>query len=112
MKLKYLDVYKRQAYAVANPGVTDVKITQQTGTCTGIVKDATGEGVIVPFVVPFTTTDGTITGLDGDFSLSLSLIHILLYLHQTFEKFDNVNHLSYVKYHIYSILYYLARLSD
>ena len=25
---------------------TDVKITQQTGTCTGIVKDATGEGVI------------------------------------------------------------------
>ena len=23
------------AYAVANPGVTDVKITQQTGTCTG-----------------------------------------------------------------------------
>ena len=22
------------AYAVANPGVTDVKITQQTGTCT------------------------------------------------------------------------------
>ena len=31
------------AYAVANPGVTDVKITQQSGTCTGIVKDATGE---------------------------------------------------------------------
>ena len=27
------------AYAVANPGVADVKITQQTGTCTGIVKD-------------------------------------------------------------------------
>ena len=23
------------AYAVANPGVADVKITQQTGTCTG-----------------------------------------------------------------------------
>ena len=33
------------AYAVANPGVTDVKITQQSGTCTGIVKDAT---TIVP----------------------------------------------------------------
>ncbi len=25
------------AYAVANPGVTDVKITQQSGTCTGVV---------------------------------------------------------------------------
>ncbi|EGX26857.1 hypothetical protein BSEG_04437, partial [Phocaeicola dorei 5_1_36/D4] len=34
------------AYAVANPGVTDVKITQQSGTCTGVVKDATGETVI------------------------------------------------------------------
>ena len=34
------------AYAVANPGVTDVKITQQSGTCTGVVKDATGETVV------------------------------------------------------------------
>ena len=58
------------AYAVANPGVTDVKITQQTGTCTGIVKDATGEGVIGASVVVKGTTNGTITGLDGDFSLS------------------------------------------
>ena len=30
------------AYAVASPGVTDLKITQQSGTCTGVVKDATG----------------------------------------------------------------------
>ena len=30
------------AYAVANPGVTDVKITQQTGTCTGILKGCGG----------------------------------------------------------------------
>ena len=58
------------AYAVANPGVADVKITQQTGTCTGIVKDATGEGVIGASVVVKGTTNGTITGLDGDFSLS------------------------------------------
>ena len=34
------------AYAVASPGVTDLKITQQSGTCTGVVKDATGETVI------------------------------------------------------------------
>ena len=58
------------AYAVANPGVADVKITQQSGACTGIVKDATGEGVIGASVVVKGTTNGTITGLDGDFSLS------------------------------------------
>ena len=39
------------AYAVANPGVADVKITQQSGTCTGVVKDATGETVIGASVV-------------------------------------------------------------
>ena len=58
------------AYAVANHGVTDVKITKQSGTCTGIVKDATGETVIGASVVVKGTTNGTITGLDGDFSLS------------------------------------------
>ena len=58
------------AYAVANPGVADVKITQQTGTCTGVVKDATGETVIGASVVVKGSTNGTITGIDGDFSLS------------------------------------------
>ena len=58
------------AYAVSNPGVTNVKITQQNGTCTGIVKDATGEAIIGASVVVKGTTNGTITGLDGDFSLS------------------------------------------
>ena len=58
------------AYAVANPGVTDVKITQQTGTCKGVVVDATGETVIGASVVAKGTTNGTITGIDGDFSLS------------------------------------------
>ena len=58
------------AYAVSNPGVTDVKITQQNGTCTGVVLDATGETVIGASVVVKGTTNGTITGLDGDFSLS------------------------------------------
>ena len=46
------------AYAVANPGVTDVKITQQTGTCTGVVVDATGETVIGASVVVKGTTNG------------------------------------------------------
>ena len=58
------------AYAVANPGVAGVKITQQNGACTGVVVDATGETVIGASVVVKGTTNGTITGLDGDFSLS------------------------------------------
>ena len=58
------------AYAVSNPGVTDVKITQQSGTCTGIVKDGTGETVIGASVVVKGTTNGTITDFDGNFTLS------------------------------------------
>lgn len=58
------------AYAVAESGITDVKITQQNGSCTGIVKDTTGETVIGASVVVKGTTNGTITGIDGDFSLN------------------------------------------
>ena len=57
------------AYAVAVPEVDATKSVQQTSTCTGIVKDATGETVIGASVVVKGTTNGTITGLDGDFSL-------------------------------------------
>ena len=45
------------------------KVVQQNGACQGIVKDATGEPVIGASVVVKGTTNGTITGLDGDFSL-------------------------------------------
>ena len=58
------------AYAVAESGITDVKITQQNGSCTGIVKDTTGETVIGASVVVKGTTNGTITGIDGDLSLN------------------------------------------
>ena len=58
------------AYAVAVPEVDATKSVQQESTCTGIVKDATGETVIGASVVVKGTTNGTITGLDGDFSLS------------------------------------------
>ena len=57
------------AYAVAVPDVDATKSVQQTSTCTGIVKDATGETIIGASVVVKGTTNGTITGLDGDFSL-------------------------------------------
>ncbi len=58
------------AYAVATPGITDVKITQQNGSCTGIVKDKTGETVIGASVVVKGTTNGTVTDFDGNFALS------------------------------------------
>ena len=58
------------AYALAVPEVDATKSVQQESTCTGVVKDATGETVIGASVVVKGTTNGTITGLDGDFSLS------------------------------------------
>lgn len=44
-------------------------ITQQTGTCKGLVKDAAGESIIGASVVVKGTTNGTITDFDGNFSL-------------------------------------------
>ena len=58
------------AYAVSSMEADDVKITQQSGTCTGVVLDATGETVIGASVVVKGTTNGTITGMDGDFTIS------------------------------------------
>ena len=57
------------AYAAPASGIDDVRITQQDGTCTGVVKDATGETVIGASVVVKGTTNGTITGIDGDFAI-------------------------------------------
>lgn len=58
------------AFAVPASGMDDVRITQQNGTCTGVVKDGTGETVIGASVVVKGTTNGTITDFDGNFSLS------------------------------------------
>ena len=58
--------------AVASPslaGADDVRITQQTETATGVVKDALGEAVIGASVVVKGTTNGTITDFDGNFSI-------------------------------------------
>lgn len=44
-------------------------ITQQDGVCKGVVKDNQGETVIGASVVVKRSTNGTITGLDGDFTL-------------------------------------------
>ena len=57
------------AYALATPEVDAVDHIAQQSTCTGVVKDASGETVIGASVVVKGTTNGTITGLDGDFSI-------------------------------------------
>ncbi|MCD7926912.1 MAG: TonB-dependent receptor [Bacteroides sp.] len=56
--------------ASSNGDAVGAGIVQQTGTCTGIVKDARGEPVIGANVVVSGTTNGVITGIDGDFQLS------------------------------------------
>ena len=57
------------AVATTNLGVDNVEVTQQNETCTGVVKDAAGETVIGASVLVKGTTTGTITDLDGKFSL-------------------------------------------
>lgn len=55
--------------AMDSSATNAVNAVQQTGTCIGIVTDATGETIIGASVHVKGTTNGTITGLDGDFTL-------------------------------------------
>lgn len=57
-------------HAVSISSVAEVKITQQSDTCRGIVKEATGEIIVGASVVVKGTTNGVITDVDGRFSLS------------------------------------------
>lgn len=57
-------------YAAGSFEKDAVEVIQQTATCTGIVKDASGEPIIGASVVVTGTTNGTITDLDGKFLLS------------------------------------------
>lgn len=54
------------AYAASD----EVATVQQNGDCKGVVKDAMGEPVIGASVVVKGTTNGTITDIDGNFSIS------------------------------------------
>ena len=58
------------ASAIPVSGVSEMNIVQQGNVCKGVVKDAAGETIIGASVVVKGTTNGTITGLDGDFELS------------------------------------------
>ncbi|WP_294587022.1 TonB-dependent receptor [uncultured Phocaeicola sp.] len=48
----------------------EVSVQQQSDVCKGVVKDAMGEPVIGASVVVKGTTNGTITDIDGNFSIS------------------------------------------
>ena len=56
--------------ANAVPEVSESNIVQQGSICKGIVKDSNGEPIIGASVVVKGTTNGTITGFDGDFAIS------------------------------------------
>ena len=73
--------------------VDDVRTTLQDETCKGVVKDAAGEPVIGASVVVKGTTNGTITDLDGNFSLPNAqkgdIIQISFVGYQTVEQVWN-----------------------
>ena len=56
--------------AFAGTNSLAVSATQQTSTCTGVVVDDLGETVIGASVIIKGTSNGTVTDLDGKFSLS------------------------------------------
>lgn len=65
-------VLLRERYPLLPPPYNTLihsNITQQDGVCKGVVKDNQGETVIGASVVVKGSTNGTITGLDGDFTL-------------------------------------------
>lgn len=57
------------AYSIPFSGIDYTNATQQDAACTGIVKDAAGETIIGASVIVKGTTNGTITGIDGDFTI-------------------------------------------
>lgn len=55
--------------AASHAAAVEMHSVQQDNACTGVVVDQNGETVIGASVVVKGTTNGTITGLDGDFSI-------------------------------------------
>ncbi len=58
------------AYSVQNNTLPDISISQQNEACKGVVKDTAGEAIIGASVIVKGTTNGTMTGIDGDFTLN------------------------------------------
>lgn len=55
--------------ATVNSDAIDVQAAQQVGNCNGIVKDGTGEPMIGVAIMIKNSSKGTVTGIDGNFSL-------------------------------------------
>lgn len=58
------------SYAYPTVDTSGVNVVQQNAICSGVVKDTSGETIIGASVVVKGTTNGTITGIDGDFKLT------------------------------------------
>lgn len=71
ISLLLMSIYVGAAHAIPARETTDMNVAQQkSGNCVGIIKDATGEAVIGASVMVKGTTNGTISNVDGEFSLS------------------------------------------
>ena len=73
-------------------------VEQRNGRCTGVVKDASGMTVIGASVMAKGTTNGTVTDLDGSFSLDGvkpgDVIRITMWVIRTGKVFDHKHHLT------------------
>ncbi|MDR2816180.1 MAG: TonB-dependent receptor, partial [Proteiniphilum sp.] len=74
----------RQVYIMKKPALETVDVRQQKKTVTGIITDVSGESIIGANIVEKGTTNGTVTDIDGKFSLSV--------------ENDAVLHISYIGY--------------
>ena len=69
MLLFLLSMSAGPAIAATGSAPLEAPVVQQSETCTGVVLDETGETVIGAAVVVKGTTNGVVTGIDGDFAL-------------------------------------------
>ena len=69
MLLFLLSMSAGPAIAATGSAPLEAPVVQQSETCTGVVLDEFGETVIGASVVVKGTTNGVITGIDGDFAL-------------------------------------------
>ena len=69
MLLFLLSMSAGPAIAATGSAPLEAPVVQQNETCTGVVLDETGETVIGAAVVVKGTTNGVVTGIDGDFAL-------------------------------------------
>ncbi len=61
----------RQVYIMKKPGEKEIVVMQQKKTVTGIITDVSGEPIIGANIVEKGTTNGTVTDVDGNFSLQV-----------------------------------------